>query len=145
MAALPKCTDPDDVMITIKAFLSADFPKELIELLEKIIIEPLPFSDNKNLHNLLLLMPIQAEKGKVVGYMTKWRIVMLERLPKLPPITIFMRGHQQFTGNMISMGWLSMFLLSTLLRFFMGIPWVQFSHTVPIPAEAIPMAGTGTY
>jgi clathrin heavy chain len=38
-AALPECTDPNDVSITVKAFLSADFPVELMELLEKIIIE----------------------------------------------------------------------------------------------------------
>jgi clathrin heavy chain len=48
--------------------LSADLPIELIELLEKIIIEPSPFSDNKN---LLLLTAIRAEKGKVVGYINK--------------------------------------------------------------------------
>jgi len=39
--------------------------------LEKIIIEPSPFSDNKNLQNLLLLTAIRAEKGKVVGYINK--------------------------------------------------------------------------
>lgn len=55
----------------MKAFLSADLPIELIELLEKIIIEPSPFSDNKNLQNLLLLTAIRAEKGKVVGYIDK--------------------------------------------------------------------------
>lgn len=55
----------------MKAFLSADLPIELIELLEKIIIEPSPFSDNKNLQNLLLLTAIRAEKGKVVGYIEK--------------------------------------------------------------------------
>ena len=27
----------------------------------------------------------------------------------------------------------------------MGIPQVQFSHTIPIPAETTPLAGTGTY
>ncbi|KIM86720.1 hypothetical protein PILCRDRAFT_4614 [Piloderma croceum F 1598] len=70
-AALPECTDPDDVSITVKAFLSADLPIELIELLEKIIIEPSPFSNNKNLQNLLLLTAIRAEKGKVVGYINK--------------------------------------------------------------------------
>ena len=43
----------------------------LIELLEKIIIEPSPFSDNKNLQNLLLLTAIRADKGKVVGYINK--------------------------------------------------------------------------
>jgi clathrin heavy chain len=69
--ALPECTDPDDVSITVKAFLSADLPIQLIELLEKIIIEPSPFSDNKNLQNLLLLTAIRADKGKVVGYINK--------------------------------------------------------------------------
>ncbi|TFY72317.1 hypothetical protein EVG20_g697 [Dentipellis fragilis] len=62
---------PDDVSVTVKAFLSADLPIELIELLEKIIIEPSPFSDNKNLQNLLLLTAIRADKGKVVGYINK--------------------------------------------------------------------------
>ncbi|KAF5383731.1 hypothetical protein D9615_003688 [Tricholomella constricta] len=69
--ALPECTDPDDVSITVKSFLQADLPIELIELLEKIIIEPSPFSDNKNLQNLLLLTAIRADKGKVVGYINK--------------------------------------------------------------------------
>ncbi|KAL4062457.1 hypothetical protein V8B97DRAFT_1869752 [Scleroderma yunnanense] len=69
--ALPECTDPDDVSVTVKAFLSADLPLELIELLEKIVIEPSPFSDNRNLQNLLLLTSIRADKGKVVGYINK--------------------------------------------------------------------------
>ncbi|KAG6890292.1 hypothetical protein C0995_009498 [Termitomyces sp. Mi166 len=69
--ALPECTDPDDVSVTVKSFLQADLPIELIELLEKIIIEPSPFSDNKNLQNLLLLTAIRADKGKVVGYINK--------------------------------------------------------------------------
>ncbi|KAI0285915.1 clathrin heavy chain 1 [Russula aff. rugulosa BPL654] len=69
--AVPESTDPDDVSITVKAFLSADLPIELIELLEKIIIETSPFSDNRNLQNLLLLTAIRADKGKVVGYINK--------------------------------------------------------------------------
>jgi len=69
--ALPECTDPDDVSITVKAFLSADLLIQLIKLLEKIIIEPSPFSDDKNLQNLLLLTAIRADKGKVVGYINK--------------------------------------------------------------------------
>ncbi|KAG6824237.1 hypothetical protein H0H92_007587 [Tricholoma furcatifolium] len=68
--ALPECTDPDDVSGTVKSFLQADLPIELIEL-EKIVIEPSPFSDNKNLQNLLLLTAIRADKGKVVGYINK--------------------------------------------------------------------------
>ena len=39
--------------------------------MEKIIIDPSPFSDNRNLQNLLLLTAIRADKGKVVGYINK--------------------------------------------------------------------------
>ncbi|QRV88920.1 Clathrin [Ceratobasidium sp. AG-Ba] len=69
--AVPESTDPDDVSVTVKAFMANDLPLELIEMLEKIIIEPSPFSDNKNLQNLLLLTAIRADKGKVVGYINK--------------------------------------------------------------------------
>ncbi|EJD47981.1 clathrin heavy chain [Auricularia subglabra TFB-10046 SS5] len=69
--AIPECTDPDDVSVTVKAFIVADLPIELIELLEKIIVEPSSFSDNKSLQNLLLLTAIRADKGKVVGYINK--------------------------------------------------------------------------
>ncbi|ELU43586.1 clathrin heavy chain 1 [Rhizoctonia solani AG-1 IA] len=69
--AVPESTDPDDVSVTVKAFMAADLPLELIEMLEKIILEPSPFSDNKNLQNLMLLTAIRAEKGKVVGYINK--------------------------------------------------------------------------
>lgn len=69
--AIPECTDPDDVSVTVKAFIQNNLPIELIELLEKIIIEPSPFSDNKSLQNLLLLTAINSDKGKVVGYINK--------------------------------------------------------------------------
>ena len=69
--ALPECIDPDDVSITVKAFLQADLPLELIELLEKIILKPSLFSDNENLQNLLLLNAIRADKGKVVSYINR--------------------------------------------------------------------------
>jgi clathrin heavy chain len=77
---LPECTDPDDVSITVKAFLQADLPIELIELLEKIVIEPSPFSDNKNLQNLLLLTAIRADKGKVVGYIQNYDAADIARI-----------------------------------------------------------------
>ncbi|KAG5640934.1 hypothetical protein DXG03_006605 [Asterophora parasitica] len=54
-----------------QSFLQADLPIELIELLEKIIIEPSSLNDNKKLQNLLLLTAIHADKGKVVGYINK--------------------------------------------------------------------------
>jgi len=68
---MPESTDADDVSVTVKAFLTADLPIELIELLEKIILEPSPFRENKSLQNLLLLTAIRSDKGKVIGYIQK--------------------------------------------------------------------------
>ena len=56
-------------------FLNANIPIELIELLEKIIIEPSSFSNNKSLQNLLLLTAICANKGKVDMYIVCKRIL----------------------------------------------------------------------
>ncbi|EJF64173.1 clathrin heavy chain 1 [Dichomitus squalens LYAD-421 SS1] len=81
--ALPESTDPDDVSITVKAFLTADLPLELIELLEKIIIEPSPFSDNRNLQNLLMLTAIRADKGKVIGYIDKLQNYDTAEIPRI--------------------------------------------------------------
>lgn len=69
--ALPESTDRDDVSAIIKAFTRADLLLELIEILEKIILEPPPFSDNRGFHELLLLTAIRANKGKVVNYINK--------------------------------------------------------------------------
>lgn len=66
--AVPESTEPDKVSIAVKAFLDADMPGELIELLEKIILEPSPFSDNANLQNLLMLTAAKADKGKLMDY-----------------------------------------------------------------------------
>ncbi|KAH9852080.1 clathrin heavy chain [Lenzites betulinus] len=81
--ALPESTDPDDVSITVKAFLTADLPLELIEILEKIILEPSPFSDNRSLQNLMMLTAIRADKGKVVGYIDKLQNYDTEEIPKI--------------------------------------------------------------
>ena len=80
---MPESTDPDDVSVTVKAFLSADLPIELIELLEKLILEPSPFSDNKNLQNLLMLTAIRADKGKVVGYIDKLKNYDVAEIAKI--------------------------------------------------------------
>ena len=69
--AVPESTDPEDVSVTVKAFLTADLPGELIELLEKIILEPSAFSDNSNLKKLLMLTAIRADKSKVMSYIDK--------------------------------------------------------------------------
>lgn len=65
--AVPESTNPEDVSVTVKAFMAADLPHELIELLEKIILEPSAFSENRSLQNLLLLTAVRTDKGKVMG------------------------------------------------------------------------------
>lgn len=45
--ALTETQDPDDVSCTVKAFMSADLPNELIELLEKIVLENSIFSEHR--------------------------------------------------------------------------------------------------
>ena len=40
--------------------MTAELPNELIELLEKIVIENSAFSDNRNLQNLLILTAIKV-------------------------------------------------------------------------------------
>jgi clathrin heavy chain len=69
--ALPETQDPEDVSVTVKAFMAADLPSELIELLEKLVLENSAFSDNRNLQNLLILTAIKAEKSKVMEYVTR--------------------------------------------------------------------------
>lgn len=41
--AVPESTEPDKVSVAVASFLAADLPIELIELLEKIVLEPSPF------------------------------------------------------------------------------------------------------
>jgi clathrin heavy chain len=43
----------------------------LIELLEKIVLEPSAFSENGSLKKLLLFTAMKAQKGKVMGYIDK--------------------------------------------------------------------------
>jgi clathrin heavy chain len=66
--ALPESTSADEVSCTVKAFMAADLPGELIVLLERIILQGSDFSDNKNLQNLLILTAIRADASRVAGY-----------------------------------------------------------------------------
>ena len=66
--AVPEATDPEDISVAVQSFLHNDLPSELVELLEKIILEPSPFSDNSTLQNLLILTAIGADKGRVMDY-----------------------------------------------------------------------------
>ncbi|KAK8255286.1 clathrin heavy chain [Phyllosticta capitalensis] len=66
--AVPESQEPDKVSIAVKAFISNDLPGELIDLLEKIILEPSAFSDNPTLQNLLMLTAAKSDKGRLMGY-----------------------------------------------------------------------------
>lgn len=69
--ALPESRNSEEVSATVKAFMTADLPNELIELLEKIVLESSEFSGNRNLQNLLILTAIKAAKERVMDYVTR--------------------------------------------------------------------------
>lgn len=45
--ALLETQDPEEVSVTVKAFMTADLPNELIELLEKIVLNNSVFSEHR--------------------------------------------------------------------------------------------------
>lgn len=45
--ALSETQDPEDISVTVKAFMTADLPNELIELLEKIVLDGTAFSEHR--------------------------------------------------------------------------------------------------
>ncbi|CAM9417931.1 unnamed protein product, partial [Phaeothamnion confervicola] len=69
--ALPETKNPDEVSTTVKAFMNADMPQELIELLERIVLQGSEFSENRNLQNLLILTAIKAAKDRVMDYINR--------------------------------------------------------------------------
>ena len=69
--ALPETKNPDEVSSTVKAFMHCDMPGELIELLERIVLQGSDFSNNKNLQNLLILTAIRSNKEKVNEYINR--------------------------------------------------------------------------
>ncbi|XP_021189489.2 clathrin heavy chain isoform X1 [Helicoverpa armigera] len=69
--ALSETQDPEDISVTVKAFMTADLPNELIELLEKIVLDNSVFSDHRNLQNLLILTAIKADRSRVMEYINR--------------------------------------------------------------------------
>merc|ERR1712151_953537 len=69
--ALPDAKDADEVSAAVRAFISADLPNKLIELLEKIVLHNSDFSKNRNLQNLLILAAIKADKTRVMDYINR--------------------------------------------------------------------------
>ena len=69
--ALLESVNADEVSAIVKAFISADLPNELIELLEKIVLHSSDFSNNQNLQNLLILTAIKADTSRVMDYINR--------------------------------------------------------------------------
>lgn len=69
--ALPETKNPDEVSSTVKAFMACDMPEELIELLERIVLQGSDFSQNRNLQNLLILTAIRAARDKVMDFINR--------------------------------------------------------------------------
>merc|ERR1712151_205414 len=69
--ALPESTNADELSTTCRAFITAELPNELIELLEKIVLHNSDFSKEKNLQNLLILTAIKSDKNRVMDYINR--------------------------------------------------------------------------
>nr|XP_032803270.1 clathrin heavy chain 1 isoform X5 [Petromyzon marinus] len=69
--ALSETQDPEEVSVTVKSFMTADLPNELIELLEKIVLDNSVFSEHRNLQNLLILTAIKADRSRVMEYINR--------------------------------------------------------------------------
>ncbi|SCU97855.1 LAMI_0F11782g1_1 [Lachancea mirantina] len=70
-SGIGELSDPEPVSLTVQAFMNNGLKLELIELLEKIILEPSPFNENTALQGLLLLSAIRYEPSKVASYIEK--------------------------------------------------------------------------
>ncbi|EAX82133.1 Clathrin and VPS domain-containing protein, partial [Trichomonas vaginalis G3] len=69
--ALPECEDPDKVSMTVKAFITADIPAQLLGLLEKVVMESPQFKENVSLQNLLILTAAQSDTTRVMNYVQR--------------------------------------------------------------------------
>eukprot|EP01087_Luapelamoeba_hula_P010434 TRINITY_DN2768_c0_g2_i1.p1 TRINITY_DN2768_c0_g2~~TRINITY_DN2768_c0_g2_i1.p1 ORF type:complete len:1757 (+),score=359.13 TRINITY_DN2768_c0_g2_i1:174-5444(+) len=67
--ALPESKSAEEVSSAVQALMVADMPNELIELLEKLVLDTHGgFSNNKNLQNLLLVTAIRNDPSKVMKF-----------------------------------------------------------------------------
>lgn len=69
--ALNESSNADEISVTVKAFMSADLRSELIEVLEKIVLDNSAFSEHKNLQNLLIMTAIKVDSSRVMGYVSR--------------------------------------------------------------------------
>jgi len=69
--ALNETNNAEEVSVTVKAFMQADLRSELIEVLEKIVLDNLAFCENKNLQNLLIITAIKGDPARVMDYVNR--------------------------------------------------------------------------
>ncbi|XP_039057209.1 clathrin heavy chain 1-like [Hibiscus syriacus] len=69
--SLPESKSPEQVSAAVKAFMTADLPHELIELVEKIVLQNFAFSGNFKLQNILILTAIKAYPSRVMDYINR--------------------------------------------------------------------------
>lgn len=71
--ALSETQDPEEVSVTVKAFMTADLPNELIELLEKIVLDNSVFSE----HRCLTVTEHFGHYLKVISTLISLRVSVL--------------------------------------------------------------------
>lgn len=69
--ALPETKNVEQVAATVQAFIEAELPNQLIELLERIVLHNSDFAKNRDLQNLLILTAIRSETGRVMDYINR--------------------------------------------------------------------------
>lgn len=71
--ALNADSDPEAVSVCVRSFMDANLPGELINLLEKIVLEESRFSSNPNLQGLLIRTGVKAgiDRSRVRDYVSR--------------------------------------------------------------------------
>lgn len=71
--ALPATREPNKISGAVKAFMTANMPEKLMEMLEKLVLQTSnsTFARNTNLQNLLILTAIKADSGRVMEYVRR--------------------------------------------------------------------------
>jgi len=70
ISIVAKSQDMDKISTTLRAFMFAELPEELILLLEAILFNNELLSSQRNLQNLLILTAIKIRPEKVMSYLT---------------------------------------------------------------------------
>lgn len=68
---LSETYEPECISEMVKALMSANLPKDLIDLLEKIVLADSPYRHHKNLQNLLLLTAIKTDATRIIDYVNR--------------------------------------------------------------------------